>query len=208
MITDLETEALVKCTALLRELSPESKLRVLKYLFERFNLGNTLQAETEIRTKDAKSNKALNGISIENYLEDGSKNKTLKNKVSKAISLKLVNTIDLAPPKEISLKSFVAKYESPKDFPERNLLIIYYLDKILKITDIGLNHIYTGYKHIGFKDPANLHQSLLDTKNKKGWIDISDKNNIKVTITGELHVEQGMSKTEHEIVNLFLSSIL
>jgi len=63
------------------------------------------------------------------------------------------------------------------------------MERVLKITDIGINHVYTCYKNVGEKVPGNLYQSLVDTKNLKGWIESKDINNLKITIAGENHVE-------------------
>ena len=38
---------------------------------------------------------------------------------------------------------------------------------------------------LSVKFPSNIRQSLIDTKNKKGWIDTSSMTNICLTTVGE-----------------------
>lgn len=51
--------------------------------------------------------------------------------------------------------------------------------------NIGANHIYTCYMDLGSKFPSNMRQSLADTKSRKGWIDTSNMNDIRVSTIGE-----------------------
>ncbi|HCZ20877.1 MAG TPA: hypothetical protein DHU85_05065 [Porphyromonadaceae bacterium] len=101
--------------------------------------------------------------------------------------------MNLHPLDKESLKSFIGQFNVSNGF-QYNLLFVYYLQKVISITNINANHIYTCYKDVGVKIPNNLYQNLVDTKNKKGWIDTSDMNNITVTISGENCVEQDLKK--------------
>ncbi len=116
----------------------------------------------------------------------GKKTKVKSN--AKSTSFSLVASLNLNPQAQKSLKSFFSEFIT-KTFLDKNLLFIYYMERILKITDIGINHVYTCYKNVGEKVPGNLYQSLVDTKNLKGWIESKDINNLKITIAGENHVE-------------------
>jgi hypothetical protein len=107
---------------------------------------------------------------------------------SKPIVLNIISSISLNSNEKGNLKTFFNDH-STKSFFERNLLFIYFLEKIIKIEDIGLSHLYTCYKYLGEKLPKNLYQSVIDTKNSKGWIDTKDTNNLKVTVHGENIVE-------------------
>ena len=62
-----------------------------------------------------------------------------------------------------------------------------------------MDSVYTCYKHIKkIKVPGNLYQSLADTKNKNGWIDTSNMDELKVTIPGENYLEHDMQKKAEE----------
>jgi hypothetical protein len=106
-------------------------------------------------------------------------------------SLSLVTSLNLND-KNVSLKDFYAKYIAKNNF-ENNLVIIYYLEKIKNLPGITLNHVYTCYKHLQIKVPQ-LVQSLRDTKNRKGWIDSSNSNDLKVTTIGENYIEFDINK--------------
>jgi hypothetical protein len=118
-----------------------------------------------------------------------------KSKVAAKSSHSLVTTLNLNPPTGKSLKEFFAEFVS-KSFFEKNLLFIYYVERVLHVEAIGINHIYTCYKHVGEKVPGNLYQSIVDTKNQKGWIESKEINNLRITIAGENYVEHDFKKTE------------
>ena len=107
---------------------------------------------------------------------------------TRANVLSIVSSISLASNGKGNLKNFYNEY-STKSFFQRNLLFIYFLEKIIEVEDIGLSHLYTCYKYLGEKLPGNLYQSVIDTKNSKGWIDTKDMNKLRITIHGESIVE-------------------
>lgn len=138
------------------------------------------------------------GRNIENSTDAATgsqKGKKGKSKNTVKATFSLVNSLNLNPPNSKSLKEFFAEFQS-KTFFEKNLLFLYYLEKLLKTDSISINHIYTCYKNAGEKVPGNLYQSLVDTKNYKGWIESKDINNLKITIAGENYVEHDFQKTE------------
>lgn len=114
--------------------------------------------------------------------------KTKSKSNAKSTSFNLVSTLNLNPQALKSLKSFYSEFIA-KTFFDKNTLFIYYMERVLKTTEIGINHVYTCYKNVGEKIPGNLYQSLVDTKNLKGWIESKDINNLRITISGENHVE-------------------
>jgi len=108
----------------------------------------------------------------------------------------LVKDLDLlGKGKASSLKDFVNSY-SPKSGMEWNLLFVYYLQKILEISAISINHVYTCYKHVNTKSPNNIYQSLIDTARRKGYINTDSIDAITVTIVGENYAEHDMARKE------------
>lgn len=95
---------------------------------------------------------------------------------------KQLPNLDLRPVGKESLKDFYQKYQEYgiKSSFEKNVLYVYYLENVLWITAITMDHIFTCYKETEQKIPL-LYQSLIDTKNAKGWIDLSDMGAIKTT---------------------------
>ncbi len=108
-------------------------------------------------------------------------------------SYQIVKDLDLSPKggKE-SLKDFYSK-KSPSTALKRNALFVYYLQKIAKTKDIGVNHIYACYKNVSERVPGALRQSLLDTSSRNGWIDTKSMQNITITTHGENLVEHELT---------------
>lgn len=93
------------------------------------------------------------------------------------------------------LKDFHASYKIASNI-ERNLVFLYYLQNKLEISPITPNHVFTCYRDVSVKVPAALVQSLRDTANRRGWIDTSDTNNLKVTFPGINHLEHDLEKAK------------
>lgn len=111
----------------------------------------------------------------------------------KSLSCQIVNNLNLKPSGKESLIDFYSKYKA-KGTSEYILLFIYYLERILKVESITINHVYTCYKEIGLPVPNNLYQSIINAKTTKGWIDTSNMNDLKVPTVGENYVEYTMKK--------------
>lgn len=111
----------------------------------------------------------------------------------KSNALTLVNTINFHPKDAENLKDFYSKLDTKSNF-EKNLVFVYYLKEVLKLSDIGVNHIYTCYKHVGERVPGNLYQSLLDTNKHKAWIDTSNLSQISVAVPGENYFEHDLKR--------------
>ena len=108
----------------------------------------------------------------------------------------LVKDLDLSGGgKSESLKAFVGNYD-PKTAMDWNTLFVYYLQKRIEVPAIGIDHVYTCYKHVNAKPPRQLYQSLADTAKKKAYIDTKSFEAITVTIHGENYVEYDMPKKE------------
>ena len=123
------------------------------------------------------------------------KSKATQKRKSRGSSPSIINNLDLSGGSKCEkLRDFYKRYETKSNY-ERNLIFIYYLQQMLKITGITVNHVFTCYRNVsGLKVPEALYQSLSETSNKKGWVDTSDTDNIKVTVSGMNHLEHDMSK--------------
>jgi hypothetical protein len=126
-----------------------------------------------------------------------------KHKVSSGIKMpSLVKDLDLlGKDKGESLKTFISSYVAPKSAMEWNVLFVYYLQKILGIPAVGIDHIYTCYKHLNEKPPNNLYQSLIDTAHRKGSINTDSVDSITVTMVGENLVEHEMPRKDKSTGN-------
>lgn len=124
------------------------------------------------------------GWKLGDSTKSNSKNSSTNQKSKNPTSYSLITELNLNPTGKDSLKNFVSKYKASVS-AEYNLVFVYYLQKIIGEKNIGSNHIYTCYKDLKIKFPSNIRQSLIDTKSRKGWIDTSNMNDIKVTTVGE-----------------------
>ena len=126
-------------------------------------------------------------------------NTTTKSKTSKSkVAVKpkstgtLLTSLNLRASGKKSLKDFIADYKKPSS--EEKILYVYYLTNELNESNIGLDHIYTCIKEIGDKVPAYLKQTVTNVKNRKGWLDTSNYDDLKYTVQGMNHVEHDLEK--------------
>jgi len=102
----------------------------------------------------------------------------------KPTSYSFVTDLNLRPDNETSLKDFFTQ-KSPGDQQEQVAVFVYYLARTLELTDIGANHLYTCFNEVGKKVPKNILMVVRNTAIRKGWIDASDSNNLRITTPGE-----------------------
>jgi hypothetical protein len=107
----------------------------------------------------------------------------------------LIKDLNLKPQGIQSLNEFY-NLKAPKSNIESNVVFVYYLQRILYLTGITMDHIYTCYKWVGGKVPENLRQSIADTAagSKYGLLDASNMQDIKLSMRGENTVETELPK--------------
>lgn len=116
-----------------------------------------------------------------------------KGRKKKRPSPSLVKDLDLRPNGKEALGDFFSRYEPKSNF-EKNLIFIYWLREIADVPVINVNHVYTCYREIPVSAPKAFYQSLIDTSNKKGWIDTADIADIKVTVGGVNYFNHNLSE--------------
>jgi len=146
-------------------------------------------------TVKAPSKKAIKKSSNQN--DSNSTNKDEKKSPKKVnsssgISYKLVPELNLHPKHVESLVDFYKKHET-KNTAETVLIIVYYLQKKLNETKIGINKIYTCYKELGLTVPI-LTRAFENIKRRNGYLNSSDYENITITLAGENHLEHKIVK--------------
>jgi hypothetical protein len=119
-----------------------------------------------------------------------------KRRIATGIKLpSLATSLDLlGKGKGKSLKEFIDPFLTPKSAMEWNLLFVYFLQKILETPAIGIDQIYTCYKHLNVKPPTNLYQSIIDTAHRKGSINTDSLDSISITMVGENLVDHEMPR--------------
>ena len=105
-----------------------------------------------------------------------------------------VKDLNLRPDGEKTLRDFYAE-KSPESQTEQISVFVYYL-RIAKVPKITACHVYTCYKDVGVRPPNNLPQIIRNTgSSKKGWLDCSDAEALKITNLGETLVEHDLPAT-------------
>ncbi len=112
--------------------------------------------------------------------------------------LQIVKELDLSGANgKLSLRDFYDQY-LPINFMEKNLIFCYYLEHEINIAPITVNHVFTCYRKLEIKAPTALYQSLKDTASRKGWLDTSSLENIKVPTAGTNYIEHDMKKANNK----------
>jgi hypothetical protein len=114
-------------------------------------------------------------------------------KARKAPTYTFVKDLNLRPDGSPSLRDFFAE-KKPPDQQSQFAVIVYYLTKILGLSNVSVNHVYAALKDVGKRVPSDIAQIARNTANRKGWLDSSDSNDLKVTTGGENYVEQDLPK--------------
>lgn len=120
--------------------------------------------------------------------------KTSTRKPSKE-SYQIDRNLNLSGDKSIpSFKVFYAE-KKPNSAGEVNVVGVYYLQKLLGLTNINLNQLFTCYKEVSHRPPEAFKQSYSDTKHKKGWVEFDESGNLQVPHRGVIYVEHDLPKT-------------
>ena len=86
-----------------------------------------------------------------------------------------------------SLKAFVQE-KQPKTLHDKNVVAVYYLRETLGAPKVSVDHVFTCYKDMNWREPGNLGNSLALTANRKRYLDTSSLDDIKLTPAGRNHV--------------------
>ena len=112
--------------------------------------------------------------------------------------MSIVKDLDLHPQGKQSLRDFYAA-KAPKTQLEQIAVAVYYLERVLEQVRVTANHVYTCFRDINsanppapIKMPNDLPQTLRNCAFKKGWVDVTDSDNIKITQRGLNAVEQDL----------------
>lgn len=95
----------------------------------------------------------------------------------------------------ISLKKFFEQ-KKPSSLTEFNALIVYYMQELLKKTNITLDQAYTCYKELDKKPADHFKQSFRDTKTKKGYIEFDENWILSVPHRGKSFIEHDLPKAK------------
>jgi len=99
--------------------------------------------------------------------------------------------IDFRPVGKVSLRDFVAE-KLPVTLYEKNLVAVYYMERILEIPSISVGHVLAAYAACSWKPPSDPENSLQQVSSHKDWLDTSDMKAIRTVHVGSTYVEYDM----------------
>lgn len=77
---------------------------------------------------------------------------------------------------------------------ERNLVFLYYLENMLNLKTVTIDHIYTCYRAAKIRAPLDLDGSLQSTVKQRHWIKMSKTGKLNVTPAGKTYIEKQLPK--------------
>lgn len=115
----------------------------------------------------------------------------------RATSVTRVKGLDLAPKGKQSFDDFIAE-KQPKSQHDRSTASVYYLSEVAEIAPVTVNHVYTCYRDQNWDMPPDLRTSLFLTASKKGFIDTSNLEDIKIEPRGVNRIERALPAKKRE----------
>lgn len=111
---------------------------------------------------------------------------------------KQLKDLDLTPRGKVSFADFV-NAKQPKTNHDRNVLSVYYCDRILEVGAVSVDHVFTCYRDMSWRLPSpNLNNGLALTSSRKRFLDTADASNITLTSKGLNHVEHDLPRKTKE----------
>ncbi len=156
--------------------------RILKWAWSKFSTDKQVTDE-EIKIRDIRPSKTVK--------KQKSKSSVKKQKNSPSI----VKSLNLNPKGKKPFLEFV-KEKQPESDQEKCVLSVYHMQHNLELTNIDSNHVYTCYKIMKWRVPADLENTLRVTASQKGWIDTSNLKDIKTSTHGDNLVEQDLPSSK------------
>ena len=106
--------------------------------------------------------------------------------------MSILKDLNLKPKSKKSFDAFVTEKKPVSNF-DKVTVAIYYLEHTLGISKVSVNHVYTFFKQIKWRVPADLANTIAQA-GTRGLLDNSDSENIKLGTHGENLVEQDLPK--------------
>lgn len=167
---------------------PTARERVLSWAWKKFVSTHTPAAadETDGRAHPAKRTKRK-------ATGSSKANGKAKNRIKAPLSMS--RDLNLKPKGKKSLDDFMDE-KKPNSIYEKCTVAAYYLKHELGLPDVSASHIYTCFKHMKWRVPANLPNSLAYTASRYGWLDTSDREKINVSTMGENLIEHDLPRAK------------
>lgn len=101
----------------------------------------------------------------------------------------MIRNLDLTPHDKLSFQQFIEE-KQPKTNEDKYAVVIYYLEHVLELDAVTLDHVYTVFRMTpGRKEPTNIAGGISMAAARKATIDTSNFNDLKTTPRGRNFVE-------------------
>jgi hypothetical protein len=102
-----------------------------------------------------------------------------------------IRDIDFRPEGKQAFKDLVGEKE-PVTQDQKNLLAVYWLERVAGSQEIGVGHVMAAYKECDWREPAKPANSLQVTASREHWIDTKNMKSILTTPSGRNMVNHDM----------------
>ena len=117
---------------------------------------------------------------------NGRVRKAAKGKLSGWTFLK---DLDLRPTGKKSLEAFVEE-KQPMSNEDKYAVVVHYFSEIAELPAVSVNHVGSAFRLMkNWREPGDVSASLRITSSRKGTLDTSNLESIKITPTGRNFVE-------------------
>jgi hypothetical protein len=99
--------------------------------------------------------------------------------------------LNFRPEGKESLRDFVDRTQ-PATIHERNLAAVYYLERVLEISDINAADVQLAYRSCSWREPSDPVAALRTTASRRKWLNTSNSRAITTTAHGRNTVEHDM----------------
>lgn len=120
-----------------------------------------------------------------------------RSKTSSGASPSIVRDLNLKPKGKDSFDKFAAQ-KKPTSNLHKCVLAVYYLNHELDLAAITVDHVYTCFKHMQWRVPSSLANTMAYAASVYGWLDTRNMADIKMTTIGENLVEHDLPKPSEE----------
>jgi hypothetical protein len=175
-----EVEVIQTVDSALSGLDPAARLRVLRWACQKYGAQGNLPEEAG--ESPAPRKKRQKGRAVG---KGESKVSSGKSRPS------IVKDLNLRPKDKKDFPTFVSE-KKPDGNYEKCTVAVYYLKQELGMATVGVDHVFTCFKAVNWRLPADLENTLALTSHRKGWLDTSNFDDIKITVHGENLVEHDL----------------
>jgi len=145
--------------------------------------GHTAGPDSATTTPDVEPDKAQPAP------EGNGATKARKAGKGKSSAWTFIKDLDLHPKGKQSFEGFVAE-KQPASNEDKFVAVVYYLTEVLELPAVSVSHVGSAFRLMkAWREPSDVSASLRIASSRKGTLDTSNLENIKLTPTGRNFVD-------------------